>query len=96
MTEIEYKSIYNSNNQYENFFDLWTKKESVIKADGKGLSIPLDQIHIYANKAWINNNIWFLNEIKINPLIKCHLASNLSDSEIELKKLDCKIQSDLL
>lgn len=29
-----------------NFYTLWTKKEALIKADGKGLSIPLRQISV--------------------------------------------------
>lgn len=38
----EYQYIKNSHNPSEKFFTYWTLKESYVKAEGKGMSIPFD------------------------------------------------------
>ena len=50
----------NSNNRKETFYDIWTLKESYIKALGEGLSIDLDSFSI--TKA--NNTIYYETEIQ--------------------------------
>ena len=43
--EYEYLRTLPPSVQREAFFRIWTLKEAYIKADGKGLSIPLDSFH---------------------------------------------------
>lgn len=42
------------------FLDLWTAKEAVIKAEGKGLSLPLSKIEIYQDSALGPSRRWSL------------------------------------
>jgi len=42
----EWKNIINSNNIIHKFYKYWTWKESIIKADGRGLSIELQDVFL--------------------------------------------------
>ncbi|AIS52126.1 4'-phosphopantetheinyl transferase Sfp [Thermoanaerobacter kivui] len=44
--EIEYVNMKNGNERLERFFQIWTRKESYVKAVGKGLMIPLNSFNI--------------------------------------------------
>lgn len=50
--ECEY--INSSKNANEAFFDIWVKKESFIKAVGKGLAIPLSSFSVLGNTVSFN------------------------------------------
>jgi 4'-phosphopantetheinyl transferase len=54
-TEREYRHIYDPASSLEVFFHYWARKEAVIKADGKGMSIPLKEIDINGNEGIVYN-----------------------------------------
>ncbi|MEM0578407.1 4'-phosphopantetheinyl transferase family protein [Flavobacterium polysaccharolyticum] len=49
----------------DKFYEFWTKKESVIKAIGKGMSIPLAEIEIDKGYVAYANSIWHTKSFKI-------------------------------
>ncbi|MGB8192529.1 MAG: 4'-phosphopantetheinyl transferase superfamily protein, partial [Chitinophagaceae bacterium] len=74
MTDEELAVIENNENPLAGFYELWTKKEAVIKAEGKGLSIPLKDIKIENNIARSPYGTWYLHKIEIDPNYPAYLA----------------------
>ncbi len=73
--EYEYLRNLPPNLQRETFFRIWTLKEAYIKADGKGLSIPLDSFRfrfsaenpaqvILESNAELNPGVWSFFEFQ--------------------------------
>lgn len=74
----DWEMIDNAPDSWRIFFDLWTKKESVIKADGRGLSVDLKRISIKDNKGLIHGSttIWHLKSIFIDKDYSCYICSD--------------------
>jgi 4'-phosphopantetheinyl transferase len=72
----EMNTIAGSQNPLFEFYNLWTKKEALIKALGKGLSFPLNDVRIKNDEALLEEQTWYLQEIKISAEYCCHLATS--------------------
>ncbi len=70
------QSLSKSNSVNKDFFKIWTIKEAVSKADGRGLSMDVKDIHIGPKQATFLNDTWVLQEIAVHPDYRCHFASN--------------------
>ena len=84
MTSPEWAMIFRSQNQKKEFFRLWVKKESLIKANGKGLSIPLNQIEIIDEQVELEGVPWFLKEFRLDSQHMGYLCCDLDNYEIDL------------
>lgn len=93
MTEGEWIKIATSVNKMDSFYNYWTQKEAVIKGCGKGLSVPLKSFEILQNIAIIDNEKFFLKEIKLDDEYKCHMATKTLVNEecIKISKFDFQI-----
>jgi len=87
MTYREWEDIAASDRQYDRFYEHWTMKESVIKAEGRGLSIPLTDIRLYQKKAAVYDTVWFLKELMLDIRYKCYLAANSEQPEFEIREV---------
>ncbi|OUD12370.1 4'-phosphopantetheinyl transferase family protein [Thioflexithrix psekupsensis] len=69
------------------FYQFWTLKESVAKADGRGLGIDLARIEENpAGQVEIDRHIWFVQSLALKlPYYSCYLASD-HQAEIVIKE----------
>ncbi|MBN1379757.1 MAG: hypothetical protein JXA04_11050 [Gammaproteobacteria bacterium] len=69
----------------QKFFELWTKKEAVIKADGKGGVWDMGKVELNGNKALLHNKQWNLVPVKMPTGYIAHLAH---DAVTELHSIE--------
>lgn len=87
----EYGVQESGNNNDESFFHAWTRLESVIKADGRGLSAPLADIVFEGRSAHINGSTWHLTRIPVTAGYICTLAANMPVIHCDVKNAaDCR------
>ena len=83
MTPSQWNEINNANAPIKEFYKYWTIKESVIKADGRGFSIPFDKLELKNNTVQYDDKFWFVQEIEIDKNYNMTLATNqLSEYKI--------------
>lgn len=56
------------------FYDLWTKKEAVLKANGKGMHLPVEEVTIMGDKAFCEQEEWQLCSLRLLPGYACSVA----------------------
>ena len=59
----------------EKFYTFWTRKEAIIKADGRGMGIPLDTIDTTKLTVAVDNHTYYLNELEIDEKYSTHVAT---------------------
>jgi 4'-phosphopantetheinyl transferase len=87
MTAGQWKEIVASDNRLSLFYYYWTIKESVTKADGRGLSLPLEDISGDDREALVHGTVWHVRKIDIDDRYRCHLATSEHAPEIRLTKI---------
>jgi 4'-phosphopantetheinyl transferase len=87
-TAGEWREINGANEKHARFFRMWTIKESVMKANGGGLSIPFLDVSISGECATLYGTVWRLKELDLYPGYMCHLSTNVEEMEIGMKELD--------
>lgn len=76
-TATEMMEIRHAPDIYEAFFRYWTIKEAVIKADGRGLNIPLHDITV-SDEISLGSHRWHIQPLNVAPGYQAHLASTIS------------------
>jgi 4'-phosphopantetheinyl transferase len=60
LTIDEWNFIHQSIDKQRTFYDIWTKKEALLKAIGRGMDVELNTLDVYADTArYEGKNYWF-------------------------------------
>ncbi len=87
MNDSQWAEIMAATDPFDKFFEYWTIKESVIKADGRGLSIPLTDIIIEDGKVNYDGHTWFLYPLQFDDHHKCCLAADQEGITPQLREV---------
>ncbi|WP_282049077.1 4'-phosphopantetheinyl transferase family protein [Maribacter aquivivus] len=92
-SENEIGSMHNSSNTLKSFYNHWTQKEAIVKANGSGLHIPLNSFEINNHQATIADECYYLKEIPLNPQYICNVATQniISDNVMTLTSLNSEL-----
>jgi len=80
----QWEEIYRSHEKDKLFCEYWTMVEASLKADGRGLSFPLEEIQINCNKVRLFENTWFITRLEICDGYSCSLASAQHEPELSV------------
>lgn len=73
--ERERDLILSARDHHETFYDLWTRKEAVLKADGRGLTLTRKKLRFEGNLAVIeDDDNWEIHSLAIDERYAANLA----------------------
>jgi 4'-phosphopantetheinyl transferase len=89
MTYAEWREIYSHVIPLRRFYEFWTIKESVLKADKFMRSFDLKEIFIQPDVAFCNGKYWYINPIETDYYgYICHAVTSLPHAEIYQEEVD--------
>jgi len=75
-THQERLNLIKSNQKIQLFYSYWVKKEAILKACGKGLTTPLNEVCAIDNLAFAADEKWLLVELNLAEDYICYVATN--------------------
>jgi 4'-phosphopantetheinyl transferase len=87
LTPAEERYIQSSIHADSAFYNIWTKKEAILKADGRGLGLELSQVDTTCLPFSLEGETWFTQSISINEAYAANIAFNHQSSIITHNKI---------
>jgi 4'-phosphopantetheinyl transferase len=81
-TEEEWRILVSSDIKV--FYEYWTKKESILKADGRGLGLQLQSIDVRGARVEIDNKSYFISTLNLHNNYALHLTSLKKFDKVDL------------
>lgn len=76
--------ILNSDNVLERFYEIWVRKEAVLKAEGIGIMNGLNTINCLQNEVYFKGKIWHLTKLDLYNGYTSFLCSAKPDIKLSL------------
>lgn len=70
----EWQFIDKSDCPEQSFFNLWVRKEALIKADGRGMEISLSSLKCLNNRSEIAEKTWHIQDVELDENYSCAIA----------------------
>ena len=86
-TSSEAKALASTANPIALFYSLWCKKEAIMKAEGSGLNIPLNELDVLSNETLYAGEKYFLKQIHIDASSTCWMASTGPFEQINIQPI---------
>ncbi|SIQ64992.1 4'-phosphopantetheinyl transferase [Chryseobacterium sp. RU37D] len=83
----EQQFIHQQLNPQTAFYEIWTKKEAVLKASGLGISQDLQSIDAHENVVQINNEKYFTKELNISENSITYIATDQQNIQLNLEEV---------
>jgi len=87
LNDLDQQNIKKAQNTYQAFFKIWTIKEAVTKAIGKGLAIDVQQIYIFEKHAELDGQKWYYQSLNLAEDFAAHIVSEKALNQLKLKEL---------
>lgn len=75
----ETRYILASNKELERFYDIWVRKEAVLKAAGTGIVNGLKEICCLETEVYYNNSSWYLTRLQLGEGYTSYVCSAQSN-----------------
>ena len=87
-SDREWHEIHQSDDPVDAFYFYWSLKESVIKADGRGLSAPIKETVVTAETTLLDSKLFYFEEIVLDKNYKMAIACDQLIPPYEIKSYD--------
>ena len=82
-----WKVINSSASPTEKFFEYWTRIECVLKAEGCGLSMEIDQLSFGNGDIQVGGASWNTQKLDVFPSHICHLSHNTANENVNVYRV---------
>jgi 4'-phosphopantetheinyl transferase len=88
----EWRHIQNAPLPEKLFYDYWTRKEAILKADGRGLEIALSDVSVGgASPGHLHGKPWFFTAIEEWSEYSCCIATDMENISFRLQEADFSV-----